>query len=448
MSRNLKDIVDEGFAKLAVYSDKRKELVQRSASLSTGSAELQEQAVERLKGVDAEFREEMHARTQQAERYLEQTLAQINQDNGAYLESLRQRLTLELAKAKDNLLHEKVRKTDALSEKFDALLNPLERVLAAGSTDLRLESTRLIADLESICKQGHAHLQNMEADCKNKLTDCEQDVLRRFSKDFTDLLSEIDKERKERNAELEKAANDQSKQSSKLAKQIDSEVEKIAEEQLDEFQSTDEKVRESLLKTYESLLSTGRSSLSEHSTQSSEKLKESCQKTAKILDEKFDDCKKVAESAAEELQKYLSQTDDAIRTNAISRSDRMKMAILFGGDLDSKDLVANNPLADLPQEMQELSKQFKADLQKLEDAQTEKAKAISESIESNWHSLDASISEKLLDLLNTQEKEFIEQERSLLAQIEKLEQAVIELCAMLSDGENADDGGSKSGGPR
>ena len=438
MSRNLKDIVDDGFAKLNSLAERRKEILKRTAVLSHGETDLQDNAVVKLKDVEHDFTAEMNQRSEQAEEFLRQTLAQIAEDNERYLDSVQQSLKMRVSKILKEIAHGQSTGLLAASERLDALMNPLERELAASSSDLRMQATRLLGDLESACNQSQSALHLTYKNSNDKLRSTQNELIAKLDDEYNKVLDKAFSERGERLRTAADLTKEQSVLVTKLDKELDDNFKKILDGSLKDLKALEKEIKQSLKQANDGILKDTVNSFDAKTDEWKVELQESYDFSRQELDDKLAELKQSSDLIAEDLRRFFASSDDDVRAEAAAKSDRMKMSILFGTDIDSADISARNPLADFPQEMKELAKNFKDRLQKLNADHSEKLTQLVASTEASWKEVSASAEEKLQEALKEQGAAWTEKEEKLGAQIDKLEQTILELCAGLAESAEID----------
>ena len=438
MSRNLKDIVDEGFARLTSLAEKRTEIVKCCAVFTEDGAHFQDGAVSKLKDVEKDFTSEVTQRTKQSEAYLQQMLAQIAEDNERFLSSLQKNLQLRVSRITQDISHDQDQGLKQASERLDSMIKPFERELASGSSELKLQSSRLLAELEKACKQSHSKLLDSQTSMTAKLSNCSNDLSAELHKVHADSISQLSDGRTKKNAAIEKMYSKLSKALDKFEKDLDKEIEKSIKEALKEYDDLQSSAEKSLLEARDAAVDEATAGLDAKNQDSLTELNESLDFGKQEIAEKLSDLRTSTEDVTKELKQFLTGADDDARARASKRADRVKMSILFGDDPDSEELVSRNPLAGLPEEMHELSRSFKDRLNGLLKTHVEKLSEIRVENEKAWTSMGESFDQRLLEKLSEEDKAWSENESKLNSQIEALEQRALELCADLAAAAEAD----------
>lgn len=441
MSRNLKDIVDEGFARLTTLSERRIEILKKCSVFTEDGAALQEDAVTKLKSVEKDFVSEVTGRTKQSEEYLQQMLAQIAEDNERFLSSLQKNLQLRVSRITQEITHEQDQGLRLASERLDSRVKPFERELASGSSDLKLQSSRLLAELERACKQGHSKLLESQTLMTAKLSNCSSELSLELRDSYSALAEKNNNQRAEKNAAIEKMYSNFSKTLQKFDKDLEKQIEQSIKDALKEFDDLESSVKKSLLDAQASVVISATAGLNAKNQESLTELNESLEFGNQEIAEKMAELKQSTENISKELKEYLSGADDDARLRASKRADRIKMSILFGDDPDAEDLVSRNPLSGLSEELHELSRAFKDRLNKLLKTHSEKLSNIREENEKSWTELSESFDRRLQEKMSEDDKAWSENESKLNSQIEALEQRALELCADLAAAAEADSQG-------
>ncbi len=441
MSRNLKDIVDEGFARLGTLSERRAEILKKCSMFTEDGAASQEDAVTKLKSVEKDFVSEVTGRTKQSEEYLQQMLAQIAEDNERFLSSLQKNLQLKVSRITQDISHNQDQGLRSASERLDSHVKPFERELASGSSELKLQSSRLLAGLERACKQGHGKLLESQTQMTVKLSNCGSELSTELRDSYSALAEKNNNQRAEKNAVIEKIYLNFSNSLQKFDKDLEKQIEQSIKDALKEFDDLESSVKKSLLDAHESVLSSAAAGLDAKNQESLAELKESLEFGNQEVAEKMAELKQSTDAITKELRDYLSEADDDARIRASKRADRIKMSILFGDDPDSEDLVSRNPLSGLSEEMHELSRAFKERLNKLLKMHVQKLSDIREENEKSWTELSESFDRRLQEKLSEDDKAWAENESKLNLQIEALEQRALDLCADLAAAAEADSQG-------
>ncbi len=197
MAKNLKDIVDEGFAKLALLAEKRTEILQRSEEIANAASGPQSViADQKMTAAESGYRAEINSQLDRLLEDLRQTLVQVAENNQIFLASSKENLRLRIARILRELEQTQEFSLTGTSQNLESLILQLEKDFEANRSDLRSEAVKHLGELESLCKRSQSWLHQSQAEIAGKLASSEYELTGLLGESFGDLVHQAEERRR------------------------------------------------------------------------------------------------------------------------------------------------------------------------------------------------------------------------------------------------------------
>ena len=157
MTKSLKDIVEDGFSRLARLSEKRRELLLCCSELADGVDGVQcKQSLDRLSEAENTYDEEIGSYALRSQEVMQQALSQIVADNENFIADVSENLQQSIARMMKELHNARVWLLSVAGDNLHSSCSLLEREMEGKADDLRLEALKLLNQLEILRKHNQA----------------------------------------------------------------------------------------------------------------------------------------------------------------------------------------------------------------------------------------------------------------------------------------------------
>lgn len=446
MSKSLKDIVEDGFAKLAVLSDKRKELLAKCEEFSNGSSSKQcQQGVQKLEATEGSYSAEISSHEERSHEVLQQTLAQIVEDNERFLSSVKENLQLRIARVLKDLSQRREWMLADSSEKFDSTVRPLERELEAGTTDLRFEAAKLLGELSAACKRSQSSLHESQAEISGRVSSTENEMSAELGAEFGQLVQEAQRRRKQTTESLEELYGEQSTQMANLTEEMDEKISCVVTQNLHTVKDLGKEAERAFGEIKENVISTTASEIVSLSQESFSELEASYEYSHHELSDKLSELRGQTDKLLGQVNEFLSDLEAGIKSSAESLSEEIKKKPSNQAKNNSRNPI-DESLKQLTRELDLSSSDFKRQLNELLKIQSDRLANLCSSAESSISATALALNTELKQLIRLHEQSWGEREQELLARLRKMEKEAQETYALVKEddadhGETSDEGG-------
>ena len=444
MSKSLKDIVEDGFARLSALSEKRKELLLRCDELTGGaSGSRVQQGVQKLEATEDSYSNEINAHVERSTEVLQQTLAQIVEDNERFFSSVKENLHLRIARVIKELAHSREWLLASSTEKFDSSLRPLEREMEAGKTELRFQAVKLLGDLESSCKRSQSSLHETQAEIAGRLSSSEHELTGTLGSDFGTLVQESEKRRHQVTASLEKLYSEQTAKMTNLTEELDKRITLVVAKNLETVKELGAETEALLDQFRDEIVASAASEIVASSQESFSELEASYEYSHHELSEKLTELRGQSDRLLQQVKQFLADLEEGVRGNAekIESDLKNKPAEDPVGNLSLRNPV-EEAIKQLSRELDASAVDFKRQLNELLKIQAERLTNMNASAEASISAAAQALNTELKQMTRLHDQTYSEREQELLVRLRKLEKDAQETFALVSDGlQVTDDGG-------
>ncbi|MBX9686057.1 MAG: hypothetical protein K2X27_05110 [Candidatus Obscuribacterales bacterium] len=442
MSKSLKDIVEDGFAKLSALSEKRNELLQTSRLfLETDSQQQAEQGAEKLKATEALYGDEITKSLERSNDILQQSMSQIVEDNERFLSSLKENLQLKIAKVFKDLSYTREWLLVGASERFDSSVRPLEREMAAGATGVQFEAAKLLGELEAACKRNECALHEAQAEIAGNLAKSEHELTGSLGNGFGNLVQESEKRRSKVNELLEGLYSEQNSQMSSMTSELEKKIALLVKNKMDALNALGKATQESVDGVKEDATKAASTELVSLSQEAFTELEASYEFSNNEIQEKLLELRTQTEQLLTELRQSLLEGEEAARLGLESVFEETKSKAIEDNQLEKpKSSPVDDALVRLGREMENSTAEFKRQLSELLKIQSERLGNLAATAESSISASATALNTELKQLVRLHEQAWSEKEQELLLRLRKLEKEAqdtynqVSEAGLLSDG--------------
>lgn len=435
MSKSLKDIVEEGFARLAVLSEKRKELLLRCEEFADGSSSPQcKQGLNKLESTEVSYSQEISAHVDRSQEVLQQTLAQIVEDNERFLASVKENLHLRITR----VLKELERSRDWLiagsTEKYESLIMPLEREMEAGKTELRFQAVKLLGDLEASCKRSQSALNESQAEIAGRLSSSEHELIGMLGSDFGTLVQESEKRRSLVTQSLEMLYKQQSEQMTTLTEEMDQRISLVVAKKLESVKALGNTTETSIEQIRDKVLSAAAAEIAASSQEAFSELEVSYEFSHQDLSEKLQDLRRQTNEMLVQVKQFLDELENSIRSSA----DSIDTELRSRPPVDPvSTLSLRNPVEEtikqLSREADSVAVDFKRQMNELVKIQSDRLSNLCASAETSLSAATQALNTELKQMTRLHDQTWTEREQELTNRLRKLEKEASETYALVGD---------------
>ena len=444
MSKNLKDIVEDGFTRLSSLAAKRQEILSRCDRLAEGAkSEAAVIGLSKVEAVEPANTAEVTEHLTRSEKVLEQALAQIIEDNERYLSSAKEHLQLRVERMIKELNHSQEWTVAGSSERFDSLIRPLEREQAAGTTDLRFEAVKLLGELEAYCKRSQSTLHEAQAEIAGRLSSSEHELTAELGVEFKSLVQEAERRRHQVTQSLEQLYSHQTEQLSTLTEDLNDRLSAAVKENIHSVKEMCKEAEGSLEKIREDVVTSAVSEVVSLSQESFSELEASYEFSHHELSEKLTDLRGQTSKLLAQVKEFLTDMDEGVRARGESISLSIKERP-NGAESGKSKGPLEDLMSDLARQLDTLNSDFKQQMNELMKIQTERLNNLCGSAESSFTASAQALSTELKQMTGMHQQTWSDREQDLLKRIIKLEKETSETLALVSGSAQAD-GGTASG---
>jgi hypothetical protein len=435
MTRSLKDIVEDGFARLAVLSEKRKEILSRCSELTGGVDGRQcQQGKQRLESTEDAYSREICAYANRSQEVLQQSLSQIVEDNERFLSSVRENLQLRIAKVLKELAYNREWHLSGSSEKFVSVLRPLEREKEAGATDLRFESMKLFGELDSASKHAHSCLHEIQAEIAGRLSGNEHELIGSLTSDFISLIQESKRRRRQVTESMETLYSEQSSQMASLSEEMDERISSVVTQELESIKTLGKEATDSLLQISDRVVSSAASELLRSSQESFSELEASYEFSNQELTGSLTDLRTQTDELAQQLRAFLAKLEGDTKADCRKIAEKFKQCPA-GASIDSASSgnLVEETLRSISRETDLINSDFKRQLSELIKMQQDRLSSLCAAAESAISAAATTLITDLKQLTRVQGQTWNEREQEMIFQLARLEKEAQESYLLISD---------------
>lgn len=446
MAKSLKDIVEEGFSRLSLLSEKRKELLERLKDLSDGAASRQcLEGVQKLESTQEAYANEIVSHIDRSKEVLQLGLKQVIEDNENFVKSLKENLRLRVSKVEKDLSQNKESYLAGSTEKFQSTIRPLEKAMQQGSNELKEESLKLLAELETICGKTQKTLLTSQSEFAAKLSESQKELSGALQADYEILLKQSEQVRQQVIESLEKLYGEQSSEYEKLGTELDKRISIVVGKKLDSVKKQGKDVDKSLDQSKEEIVAASAAEIVASSQQILSQLKENYDSKHQDLSNKLSALQGQTDRLLKQVKEFLCDLDENVRANGGTVLDELKAK----PKSDPSQLSGNKEVEDtikvLSRELETAAIDMKRQLTELLRLQSDRLSNLCSSAESSLSASAQAAGTEMKQLVRLHEQNWAEKEQDIHLRLRKLEKEAQDTLALISDAGLSADGSTDGG---
>jgi len=434
MAKNIKDIVDEGFGKLASLAEKRNEILARCEQISHAASGPQlTTAEQRVRAAEANYITEINTQVEHLLTELRQTLAQVAENNQFFQGATRDKLTMHIGGYLDELTQSQTFIRTRAAAKLDSLFQQSNSELKAIETELLSESTRMLSELDLSCERSTAALVHSKAEISGQLAHNQHELAGLLGESANSIIQDAEKKRKKIKEKLEKFGRHQNDELLKVKQDTAKLVAETVKNTLKEMKAACAALEEQLDQKREELYDRSAADLREVSHESLSQLQDSYDFSKKELADKLAALTELTKKLLQQEQTSLTELDNIARTNAETILADLRVQ---HSDGDAAGAGKRNPVeeafAEIEELVDEVSDELTRKLKNILKAQAESMQKLCAASEKTLVDLFADFSTQMQENMKVHDQLCAQKEEDLLKQLEKLEKQIVETRAQLS----------------
>lgn len=447
MSKSLKEIVEEGFASLEQLAGKRKEFLSSLSEFSDSANESKcKMASDRFESAEAEFNRQVHEQASRSRDLLNQSLAQVIEDNERFLSSLRESLQLKIARILQELAHSRDWIQVASTEELESTFHPMERELEAGAAEIRTESVSFLGKLEAFCKNSQSSLHESQAEIAGKLSQSERDLISSLGASFNAIVEESQKRRQKSSESLRALYKEQSSKMDSLTEEMDKKISIIVGRNLETVRNLARDADKALLQLKDDVLTGAYTELVSASQESLTELKDSYEFSSHELSEKLNETQAEISTLIEKLREALNQERDKVKSSGEAFSDEIKNRPAESSTQSSAEHLLEEAGKQLARDLDSVVADLKRQVSELVRMQADRLTNLCSSAESAVSASATALNTELKQLSRLHEQNWSEREQDLLLRLRKVEKEAQDTYTRISGSLAQDNSAGSNGG--
>jgi hypothetical protein len=433
MSKSLKDIVEEGFGRLAALSEKRKDLIARAQELSGGGESRQGQlTVQKLEFAESNYKDEISAHVSHSQDVFKQTLNQIVEDNERFLAGVKENLQIRVSRLIKESGHTKDWVSSASSEKFDSLIRPLEREMEAGATELKFEAVKLLGELEAACKHGESQLHEAQAETSGKLSTNQQELTGSLGSSFRSIIEESELRRQNVTKSLEKLYSEQSSQMDKLTEELDERISTVVNDNIGSVRNMGKSAEKDLEQVKEKILSSTTTQIIALSKDSLAELETSYEFSNQELSEKLSELQTSTDELLVQVKSFLVELENSVKNGCEQICAQIKEKPAVAADKSPTSAIIDDAFKQLSREMDLILSDLKRQLGDLLKIQSDRLSNLCSTTENSISATASSVAAELKQMTRLYDQTWSEREQDIISRLRKLEKEAQDASSRVS----------------
>lgn len=439
MAKNIKDIVEEGFAKLASLADRRKEILQRCELVANAASGAPLAAAEqKVRAAESMYVEEINTQVEHLLSELQQTLAQVAENNQFYQGGVRDKLTMHVGGALTELSQTEDYLHTVSSVQLDSQFAQTDKEIKSYKDDISNESSKMIAELDAECRQNTVELKQTQAEIAGQLTHNQNELNGLIGETCNSIIQNAEKKRKKVSEKLQKLAKGQSDELGKAQRGTEELVEAAAVKSKERMQESCSNAEDELKKKSEIVLNNVLSDMQSVSKDALAQLEDSYDYSRQELSEKLTSLLDLTKKLLQQEQQSLSEMDGGMRNQA----DALCVELRTGGsDVDGTGIGPRNPIEEafgtLNDDLNDISDELNRRIKVLLKDQRETMTNFCNSAEKSLLDLFADFMTQMKDNIKVQDQLCIQKEEELLRKLDKLEKQINDTRSQINGGGGA-----------
>lgn len=424
MTKNVKDIVDEGFAKLAVYSERQKEILGRCDNFVKGHPE---GLLERLCATAQNaFMAEIDKCVDRTIEACEDNYSEIERSQLQSQEALKDYLTTRIQSIQISLDNSHAHILSEASDRLDVLFLRIKNEVESARRELAVDADRLLCEADQKVRGSISMINKMQSESSIKVALLEHELLAKLSDAFSGLVQDAEKVRSQSRNSVENVIAHCFAEISEAGSDGDDRlalaVEKIREHSKEERRSFERL----LLAFYDEKLAESIVELQEQDDQVLSDLESQAKKLKNDLDSKLNQHNSAMQKLSDEENAVLLKIQASVLRQAETRFEEIAMMEARAKTRPSK---VERMYTELSKELDTLIDSRSDSMQMLVEEHGKRLReATDEAIANLYMALDE-LKTELLEFLEQQDSEWIQEEDELREGISKQESLMNKLAA-------------------
>lgn len=438
MSKSLKDIVEDGFGKLAVLSEKRKELIERAEELSGGAGSRQgQQGTQKLEFAESNYKDEIASHVTHSQEVFKQTLTQIVEDNERFLSGIKENLELRVSRVSRELAQTREWLLSGASEKLDSSIRPIEREMEAGVTDLKFDAVKLLGELEALCKRGESSLHEAQAEISGKLSRNQHELTANLNKEFGSIVEASESRRQKLSESLEKLYSEQSSKMAGLTEDLDQRISAVVNDNIGSVKNFGKNAERELDQVKDTVVNLATTQIITLSKESLSELESSHEFSNHELSEKLADLQTSTEELVMQVKEFLEELEKSVKTGFETVSEQLKNKPSASIPESPSRSAVEDSVKQLSRELELNLNDFKRQLGELLKIQSDRLSNLCSTTDNSISATATSVYAELKQMTRLYDQTWSEREQDILARLRKLEKETQDASSRVS-GTNSD----------
>jgi hypothetical protein len=441
MGKNIKDIVDEGFTRLANLAEKRLEIVSNCAKIAEAAGGTHfEAAGKKVRAAESSYLTEINTLEERLLAELRQAVAQVAESNQFFQGGTREALATHLSGCLDEMNHGKEYMLQGSSERLDSLFLQTQKEFKSHEDFLRSESARLFQELKSLCRGSHSDLHQAHAEMAGKLTQTQDEFVALLGEACDSIIRDAEAKRCRLKEDLEKTGREHASEMSRRIEDLDELVTTLVAKSLQDLKATCINIETELNEKRSIFLAETVSSMQAVSKDSLVQLEDSYDYSQKELTEKLTLILELTKNLLQHEQQSLAEQDAVLRGNIVAIGNELKNG---GADAGAGPRSpVEEAFSEIAGEMNTLGEELNHKMRALLAAQAEAMAKLCAASEKSFLDLFADFMTQMKENMKVQDQLFDQKEEELLKQLERLEKQISATRAVLH---GAGDSGARGG---
>lgn len=417
MAKNLKDIVDEGFTKLALLADKRLEILSRVEQITAAANGPEgELADQKLKAVEKNYVAEVNQRVEQMLDELKQSLQELGQNNDFLQKSTKDRLHSSLSKTLGELDHSRQYFLKLSTDKIDSFLKSMDKDLQSGQSELRSVASKQLAELDAVSKRNLASLRHSHAEAEHKIFQGRHDLSAELFDKFSKILKDAEKRRHKLAESFEKLHREHVEKIAAITDKLDDRALLNSMESLKRTGLAKEKILDI---TLDDELTTAVSDLKSTSQGALGELSSGWTDSEKELSTKLSELRELSSKLFNQELESLVGIEASIKNGAETICNELKR-----GPDSGKPNKIENAFQEISTELSELTEDLNRKVKDLLKSHSDSMASLCSAADKTFAELALDLNKQVADALKSQEQVCVDKEEALMQHLEKLEKLV------------------------
>lgn len=433
MSKSLKDIVEDGFGKLASLSEKRKELMARAEELSGGDGSRQgQQAIQKIEFAETNYKDEISSHVSHSQEVLKQALAQVVEDNERFLSGVKENLQLRISRVSKELSQTREWLLSGSSEKLNSSVQPIDREMDAGITDLKFEAVKLLGELESMCKRSESALHEAQAENSGKLYRSQHELTSSLSSGFTSIVDQSETLRQKLRESLENLYSEQSSRMTVLSEDLDIRITAVVNENIGSVKGLGKTAEKELEQVKVAVINSATEQIITLSKESLSELELSHEFSNQELSEKLSDLQTNTDELVQQVKQFLDELEKSVKNGCELVCDQMKNRPLALDDESPARGAVEDAVKQLSRELDLNLSEFKRQLNELLKIQSDRLSNLCSTTENSITATATSVNAELKQMTRLYDQTWSEREQEILSRLRKLEKETQDASSRVS----------------